>query len=58
MEKFNEQLARLQQLATTRKALLETGKIRLSPDRPQPHIKQKDEEAAEKEKKQLPLPSL
>ncbi|HLE64219.1 MAG TPA: hypothetical protein VI750_13805 [Pyrinomonadaceae bacterium] len=57
MEKFNEQLARLQQQSGARKALLEQGKIRLTPERAQPQVKQKDEEDAEKQKQLSLLPS-
>lgn len=57
MEKFNEQLARLQQQSGVRKALLEQGKIRLTPERAQPQVKQKDEEDAEKQKQLSLLPS-
>jgi hypothetical protein len=57
MEKFNEQLARLQQQSGVRKALLEQGKIRLTPERARPQVKQKDEEDAEKQKQLSLLPS-
>ena len=56
MEKFNEYLAQLQKQLTVRKALLEQGKIRLTPENTKPQIKQKDQEDEEKTKQLSLIP--